>query len=157
MVAVLNFLNKILGFCYVFNLFQILSKKDTNWKFSRCLLINFTHVRCKFRFSINHFLISPITQVCKVLLLESVKLFPKCFFAQNPNPSSELFHHVRILRYLRLCTRKIGFFAIFEVMYRAHNIFWSSLQVASCSTTLTFQNQLLNDHQRFFFAKLRPF
>ena len=62
-------------------------------------------------------------------------------------------------------------FKIFEVMYSKNRVFflllrlctgrttfyWSSLQVASFSTTLTLQNQLSNDHQRFFFAKLRPF
>ena len=59
-------------------------------------------------------------------------------------------------------------FKIFEVMYSKNRVFflllrlctgrttfyWSSLQVASFSTTLTLQNQLSNDHQRFFFRKV---
>ena len=36
---------------------------------------------------------------------------------------SESAYHVRILRYLRLCARKMGFFATFEVKYRAQEIF----------------------------------
>ena len=39
------------------------------------------------------------------------------------NPESESAYRVRILRYLRLCARKMGFFATFEVMYMAQEIF----------------------------------
>ena len=37
---------------------------------------------------------------------------------------SESDHHVRNLRYLRLCARKMGFFANFGVMYGAHEFFF---------------------------------
>ena len=70
---------------------------------------------------------------------------------------SELAYHVRILRYFRLCAREMGFFAIFEVMYRAQEIFWFFSQMSSFSPTLSLQNELLNSHERFFFTKIRPY
>jgi len=45
------------------------------------------------------------------------------FCVESANPRSELAHHIRILRYLRLYTRKMVFWVTFEVMYRTHKIF----------------------------------
>ena len=73
------------------------------------------------------------------------------------NPESESAYHVRILRYLRLCARKMGFFATFEVMYRAQEIFLIFSQISPFSTTLSLQNELLNSHERYFFTKIRPY
>ena len=85
-------------------------------------------------------LLLQITQVCKVFLLKSCGSFPEQFFT-----------------YLRLCARKMRFFATFEVMYRAQEIFLVFFyQISSFSTTLSLQNELLNSHERFFFTKIRP-
>ena len=51
----------------------------------------------------------------------------------------------------------MGFFATFEVMYRAQEIFLVFSQMSSFSTTRFLQNELLNSRERFFFTKIRPY
>ena len=50
---------------------------------------------------------------------------------------------------LEVMCSKIGFFATFEVMYRAQEISLVFSQMSSFSTTLSLQNELLNSHERF--------
>ena len=54
-------------------------------------------------------------------VVEKLWVVSEVFF--DVESESESAYYVRILRYLRLCTRKMGFFATFEVMYRAQEIF----------------------------------
>ena len=50
---------------------------------------------------------------------------------------SESAYHVSILRYLRLCGRKMEFFSTFEVIYRVQEIFLLFSQMSSFVTTLS--------------------
>ena len=78
------------------------------------------------------------------LFLENERSFP------NPNPESESAYHVRILRYLRLCARKMGFLLLLRLCTERKKFFWFFSQMSSRSTTLSLQHELLNRHERFF-------
>ena len=50
-----------------------------------------------------------------------------------------LAYQVRILRYLRLCARKVGVFATFEVMYRAQELFFFYLKCHNLALLFPFK------------------
>ena len=50
--------------------------------------------------------------------------FPNVFGAMNPNPTSELLHHVRFLRNPKLQVQKARFFSIFGVKLHRELIFF---------------------------------
>ena len=69
-------------------------------------------------------------------------LFWMLFGALNPNPTSELLHHVRYSRNPNLKVQKILFFAILGVKLHRELNFFKKLVTASESITFTLQNPL---------------
>ena len=52
---------------------------------------------------------------------------------------------------------KWGFLPILRLCTGRKNFFWFFPQMSPFSTTLFFQNELLNSHERFFVTKIRPY
>ena len=87
----------------------------------------------------------------KLQTLGSEYTFPKVFGALNPNPISELLHHLRLLRNPNLKMQKTLFFAIFGVkLHRELNFFLKNRY----GIWITLQNPFWNFQISFFFLEI---